>query len=212
MTTLLVSNTVLWVVVIALSAVVLALARQIGVLHERIGPAGALLARSDLMPGDAAPRIEARTLDGRDLAIGGAGTAGRRTLLFFLSPSCPVCKTVLPTVLRVAASEVSPVDVLLASDGPREEHERYVAENRLEGLPYVLSTELGMRYGVGKLPHAILIDAEGIVRAKGLVNTREHVESLFEAERLGVASVQEYASGRVRAGERGARAAGGDAA
>jgi hypothetical protein len=33
----------LWVVVIVLSLAVLALARQVGILHERVAPAGALL-------------------------------------------------------------------------------------------------------------------------------------------------------------------------
>jgi methylamine dehydrogenase accessory protein MauD len=113
-------------------------------------------------------------------------------LLFFLSPSCPVCKTVLPTVLAVARAETSPIDVVLASDGRPEEHTALAADASTRGLPYVLSTELGLAYQVGKLPYAVLIDAEGIVRAKGIVNTREHVESLIEAERLGVASIQEY--------------------
>ncbi|MGH7820705.1 MAG: methylamine dehydrogenase accessory protein MauD, partial [Candidatus Binatia bacterium] len=40
--------------------------------------------------------------------------------------------------------------------------------------------------------YAALIDASGTVRAKGLVNTREHVESLFEASELGVASIQDF--------------------
>jgi methylamine dehydrogenase accessory protein MauD len=212
MTALLLSNAVLWAVVIALSIVVLALARQIGLLHERIGPAGALLARAGPMPGEIAPTVAARTLDGRDVTIGGGNVSGRRMLLFFLSPSCPVCKTVLPSVLRVASSEVPPVDVVLASDGETEAHARYVAEHRLEDLPYVLSTELGLRYGVGKLPHAVLIDAAGVVRAKGLVNTREHVESLFEADRLGVGSVQEYVHDRIETESDRQKAARGDAA
>jgi hypothetical protein len=33
------------------------------------------------------------------------------------------------------------------------------------------------------------------VRAKGLVNTREHLESLFEAKERGVASLQEFVHG-----------------
>ena len=41
--TLLVSNIVLWCLVIALAVVVIALARQVGLLHERVSPAGALL-------------------------------------------------------------------------------------------------------------------------------------------------------------------------
>jgi len=31
-----------------------------------------------------------------------------------------------------------------------------------------------------------------VIRAKGLVNTREHLESLFEAQERGVASLQQY--------------------
>jgi methylamine dehydrogenase accessory protein MauD len=57
---------------------------------------------------------------------------------------------------------------------------------------YVLSRELGLAYQVDKLPHGVLIDADGVLRAKGLVNTREHVDSLFEAMERGVGSVQEY--------------------
>ena len=43
---------VLWVVVVALTAAVLALARQIGVLHERLQPAGALALPKNLKTGD----------------------------------------------------------------------------------------------------------------------------------------------------------------
>ena len=47
-------------------------------------------------------------------------------------------------------------------------------------------------YQVGKLPYAVLVDEAGIIRSKGLVSSREHIESLFEAKERGVASVQEY--------------------
>jgi methylamine dehydrogenase accessory protein MauD len=52
--------------------------------------------------------------------------------------------------------------------------------------------EVGQVYKVGKIPYAVLIDPEGVIRAKGLVNNREHLESLMEAYRLGMASIQEY--------------------
>jgi hypothetical protein len=38
----------------------------------------------------------------------------------------------------------------------------------------------------------VLIDGDGVIRAKGLVNTREHLESLLEAKERGVESVQAY--------------------
>ena len=43
MDTVVVSNVILWIVVIVLGLVVLALARQVGTLHERVAPAGALM-------------------------------------------------------------------------------------------------------------------------------------------------------------------------
>jgi methylamine dehydrogenase accessory protein MauD len=82
--------------------------------------------------------------------------------------------------------------VILASDGALKEHRQFVTRKKLAHLPYVLSAPLGMAYGVAKLPYAVLIDEYGVVSAQGLVNTREHLESLFEAHRLGVASIQDY--------------------
>jgi len=190
---LLVSNIALWIAVLALAAVVVALVRQIGVLHERIRPAGALALASAVQVGAAAPVVAATDLAGAAHAVGAPAGDGRDTLLFFLSPSCPVCKALLPAVSALAGTESRRLRVLLASDGPRGEHEAFVAREGL-GYPYLLSTQLGVAYGVGKLPWAVLIDASGVVRAQGLVNTREHLESLFEARALGVASIQEWAA------------------
>jgi hypothetical protein len=44
----------------------------------------------------------------------------------------------------------------------------------------------------------VLLDGAGVVRAKGLVNTREHLESLFEAKERGVASLQDFVGGEAR--------------
>ena len=192
MEALLISNALLWVAVIALGVVVLALVRQIGVLHERVTPVGALVTREGPRVGEVSPALTLPDIDGRDVRLGGADADGRKTLIFFLSESCPVCKTLLPTVLRVARAEKPPARVVLASDGDPAEHREFIRRHDLDGLPYVLSSSLGMTYQVAKLPYAVLIDAAGVLRAKGLVNTREHVESLFEAERLGVASIQDY--------------------
>ena len=45
---------ILWVLVLVLVVVVIALARQIGVLYERVAPAGALMINGALKAGDAA--------------------------------------------------------------------------------------------------------------------------------------------------------------
>jgi methylamine dehydrogenase accessory protein MauD len=202
---LVVSNVVLWVAVVVLAGVVVALTRQIGVLYERVAPAGALLQGQGPVVGEAAPVVDAEDVNGRAQRVGGPRDDGRSTLLFFLSPTCPVCKTLLPVLRSIVRREGAWLDVVLASDGPRAEHERFVRTERLDAFPYLLSPGLGMAWQVGKLPYAALVDASGVVRAKGLVNSREHVESLFEAMERGVASIQDWAEARERRTEGGQR-------
>ena len=59
---LIVSNVLLWLVVIVMGVVIIALARQIGVLYERVAPAGALMLNKTLRVGMDAPRLPVRTL------------------------------------------------------------------------------------------------------------------------------------------------------
>lgn len=185
------SNVLLWLAVTGLAALVFALLRQVGVLHERISPAGALASGATLEVGAPAPQITVTTWHGEARTVGSADAHGQATLLLFVSPTCPVCKTILPIAESTVAAEGA-TRLLLASDGPREEHAAFVAAHRLARYGYALSAALGVAYGASKLPYAVLIDAAGIVRARGLVNTREHLESLFEAKARGVASVQDY--------------------
>jgi methylamine dehydrogenase accessory protein MauD len=189
---LIVSNTVLWVVVLALCVVVLALVRQIGVLHERIGPVGALMLKGGLKVGEPAPTMTLTDLGGRAVQIGAATASGKSTLLVFLSPTCPVCKTLLPVLKSSRLSEAGWLEIVLASDGAEEEQRRFIAAQGLKEFPYVLSTALGLAFQVDRLPFAALVDEAGILRARGIINSREHLESLFEAKRRGVASLQEY--------------------
>jgi methylamine dehydrogenase accessory protein MauD len=192
---LIVSNALLWLAVVALALVVLALVRQLGVLHERVAPAGALAVGDGPKVGETAAPLAVADLAGRAHVVGGADAEGRGTLLLFVSPTCPVCKALLPAVRSLARAETARLRVLLASDGPRREHEAFVAERGVD-LPYLVSEELGRAWRVGRLPWAVLLDADGVVRAKGLVNSREHLESLLEAEERGVASLQEYLRAR----------------
>jgi methylamine dehydrogenase accessory protein MauD len=189
---LVVSNVILWIAVVLLACVVAALARQIGVLYERVAPGGALMIGAGPAVGEAAPVVRAVDLGGRAHDVGAPSAEGRSTLLFFLSPTCPVCKTLLPVLRSIARTEGDALSLVLASDGPREEHEAFVREQRLDAFPYLLSPALGVTYRVGKLPYAVLLDGAGIVRSRGLVNTREHLESLFEARERGVASIQDF--------------------
>jgi methylamine dehydrogenase accessory protein MauD len=191
---LVVSNVVLWVVLLALVVAVFALARQVGILHERVAPMGALMMDSGPKVGTPSPVFTLTDLGGRPVNIGAPALTA--TLLFFLSPSCPVCKKLLPILKSTAASERRWLSLVLASDGDEPEQRRFVRRAALEPFPYVLSTDLGLAFHVGKLPYAVLLDERGIVRAKGLVNSREQLESLFTAKDLGVASIQDFVDQR----------------
>jgi len=191
-TALVIAVALLWVLSLALGATVFALARQVGILHERVAPAGALSMNQRLVAGEPAPVVETETLSGSEIKIGVASSEGRSMLLFFLSPTCPVCKTLLPVLKSIARREREWCDVVLASDG--QGHEAFIAEHALESFAYVVSPDLGMLYGVGKLPYAALVDENGRIAAFGLVNSREHIESLFEAKERGIASIQDYLS------------------
>lgn len=192
MTALAVSNAVLWLVVIALSVALLAVVRQLGVLHERIAPVGALMLAKGLKVGDAAPQLAVQDLEGHSLTVGGGRTDERATLIMFVSPTCPVCKALLPALKSSLASEREWLDIILASDGETASQREFVLAHRLGAFPYVVSAPLGISYQVSRLPFAVLLDAQGVLRARGIVNSREHLESLFEAKRLGFASIQDY--------------------
>ena len=187
---LLVAVVLLWVLVIALVVAVFALTRQIGVLYERVAPMGALMMDEGPKVGDIAPVFNLATLGGTRVQLGAPGS--HSTLMFFVSPTCPVCKKLMPVLRSSAKVESAWLRVVLASDGDEAKQRAFYEKAALADFPYVLSTELGMAYKVAKLPFAVLLDEQGRVRAKGLINSREQLESLFTAKDLGVGSIQEY--------------------
>jgi len=181
-----VSTVLLWLAVGVLALLVLALARQVGVLHERVAPLGALMLDQGPKVGERAPIFGVKDLFGRSTRLG--GLRERPLLLLFVSSTCPVCKKILPIALRLAREEN--LDLALIGD-EREEDLRRLAQGLAE-VQVLNAPEVGQAYKVGKIPYAVLIDPEGVIRAKGLVNNREHLESLMEAYRLGMASIQDY--------------------
>lgn len=185
------SVVVLWVVVLVLVVLVIALARQIGILHTRLAPAGALMTSAGPKVGELAPTLSLDSLTVPQLIVGGVQDAAQ--LILFVSPTCPICKTLVPTAKSLARSEKRRLRLAFASDGgERPQHDQYVKDMQLSEYPYVVSLELGMKFEVGKLPYAVLIGPDGILRSKGLVNSREHLESLVEAMDSGFQSIQDY--------------------
>jgi methylamine dehydrogenase accessory protein MauD len=195
MSFLVASQILLWIGLIVLGFICIALARQVGVLHQRIAPAGALALRQPLKVGEPVPTMNVSSLDGANVQIGGL-RGGRSQLLLFLSPDCSICESLLPSVRSAHGAERAWLDIVLASDGEGAHHAVFVRDKGLAKFPYVVSETLGRTYGVAKLPYAVLIDEAGNLAATGLVNTREHLESLFVAKERGVSSIQQFLSQR----------------
>lgn len=187
---MIVSQVLMWIVIAALAVTVLALARQVGVLHERLAPLGALTNDKGPEVGDAAPRFSLTAFSGAPVSLGGRRAAGKLQMLFFVSPVCPICKKLLPVTKSFARSEK--LDLIYIGDGEMGEQREMVAALGLDAARYVSAAEVGMAFRIGKLPYAVLIDDDGTIVAKGLVNSREHLESLIVAKETGFASIQSY--------------------
>jgi hypothetical protein len=156
-----------WVLLAVLTVVVVALARQIGVLHLRLGPIGALEADDEGPALDSSPPVvEARGNDGTTMLVGGPGP---ERLLAFVSPTCPICDHVLPSLPAAAAASGLVTQV--------------VSDPRLEET-----------YDVPGVPFVVILDERGLVRAKGTVNSLEQVEGLIDTARWRNAAAAERRS------------------
>ncbi|MFT8805973.1 MAG: alkyl hydroperoxide reductase [Acetobacter aceti] len=179
MVALLIWQGFLTVLVLVLAVTLLALARQIGVLHERIAPIGAQEARPGLDVGQTVPRLVLHTLEDRPVMIGDALQPGHYQMLLFVAPECPVCKRVIPVAREVAASRG--FEFLFVGDGPVPELQDMVASRpEMQDVPLLTGVELGLVLQINRLPALVLLDERGVIRAKDIVNTRRQIEELLD--------------------------------
>jgi len=101
------SYVLLWLAVLVLSVLVVALLRQVGVLHARLQPLGVHPAGEGPDEGEPAPPLPA-------IDYGSAAA----TLVTFTSPSCTVCEQLAPSLRAVEEqyADVRLVEVAMAPD------------------------------------------------------------------------------------------------
>ncbi|HEX7853420.1 MAG TPA: thioredoxin-like domain-containing protein [Sphingobium sp.] len=190
LTSLIISQVISWLVIVAMGVALLALARQVGILHMRVAPAGALTTADGPAVGSMVKPIDTHALDGSPVKIGGAAPGTPLRLLMFVSAQCPLCKALIPMARAFAKAER--VEIIFVGDDDVTAQEDMIARHELQSYPFVNGPEVGRAFEVGKLPYAVLLDERGTLLSKGLVNSREHLESLVIAHEMGIASVQEY--------------------
>jgi methylamine dehydrogenase accessory protein MauD len=126
--------------------------------------------------------------------VGGPTTLDGLRLLLFVASDCPICKRVVPIARKLARAES--LTLVLIGDGALAPLRAMRERLDIADLPFVHGAEIGVALHVGKLPYAVLIDSRSVIRAKGLVNSREHLESLLVANETGHATVQAFMHSR----------------
>lgn len=187
----LVSYVVLWVLVVLLCVVAMSLMRLMGQMHQRLGPAPALVTEHGPEIGDSFADILARTEISEDGVL--SFPRGRDSLLLFVAPGCPTCESLMWNLKAFQARRDPTVEIVLISTSANVEHNREFLENAgFESTCFLALPKLAQSLNLTVTPYAFWLDTEGVVQAKGLVNTMEHLDSLRNARALGFASINEY--------------------
>jgi len=113
-----------------------------------------------------APPYPAATLDGAPVSLG--SPSGQFQLLYFFSPTCPVCKQVEPTVAAIherIADAHAPVDMYGVSAVPVDMLRSYSAEGR-GGYPLIPLEPKKMvsLMQVHSVPTMVVVDKEGVIQ------------------------------------------------
>lgn len=172
---LLASHVLLWLIVLLQAVVIVVLVRHVGLLHLRLGAQGALATSEGPTVGDEAPLFETVDVTGRHVTS--PWQRDKRSLLIFVSPNCGACTDLVPSIRAIRRAEPEMTEILLFSDVGTSEN---LALAGRTGCPVIVDGAIAADYGVEGSPYAIAIDTSGKVRAKGVVNHVEHLESLLD--------------------------------
>jgi hypothetical protein len=146
------SYAVLWAAVLVLLVTMLALLRQIGVLHERLAAAGE---GAEAVGCGVGPAVgEAAPMPGR---LGYARSAV--TVVAFTAPTCSRSRALVPS-LRAVDQQYDEVRVVEVSRGPR-------TAGAFEA------------FGVASTPFVVAVGRDGRVRDRGRVRTMAQLEDLL---------------------------------
>lgn len=183
---------------------------------------GALLVHAAATLGRILERVDGRygalvTADGpllhRPLVLPAEGNGAARaladllrrpqeTVLLFLSPRCDACLPLLADLERRRPRDLPGPALVLVWEGDPG-HPLPALRPRPGREPALLVADPGGRLraslGIGAVPCALLVDAEGVLRMKGIVNTPQQLDGLVARRgrgflRLDAAGEQELAA------------------
>jgi hypothetical protein len=155
---------------------VVALIRQVGVLHLRIQPVAGLTGAGGPMYGSELQLPGTLSeLARRDAA---------RFLVGFVSPACGICGPLTAAFGRIAKTADAGTAVLLVIDASERDASEYVRAKGVGFLPYI-ADNTSLAANVPGSPWAVVTDGSGKVITSGGVNTVDNIEELLaEADGL----------------------------
>ncbi len=170
-----------WVLIVALSILVLSLIRQLGSLTLQLNALSESNARDTLAPYSPLPSQEATLVDGRQFLFG--GTRERPCLLVFFSPTCSACQG-LPSAIRalVQSHPPSELDVLVVLSLERAAAQNYLAGQSFGSIAVALQEDFPQHYITKRgVPFALGLTMDGIVAARGKPKNLDHLSEMAQA-------------------------------
>jgi methylamine dehydrogenase accessory protein MauD len=177
---------VLWVVVLFLGFLVVGLLRNLGLLSWRLEQLEAVtprrLGRDGLKRGTRAPDFTLPGVEGKEIAL--HDYAGRKVLLVFTQAGCAPCHAIVPELNRLQRQ--GDVQVLVVNHGDREAGAPWGPAVQAR-FPVLLQRDwqVSRRYQVFATPFAFLVDEQGVITSKGVINNRQHIQFLLAGARSG---------------------------
>jgi methylamine dehydrogenase accessory protein MauD len=124
------------------------------------------------------PEFAGHDLGGRQVAL--RDYRGRDVVILFLSAECSPCEALLGTIRSTERRMIDCPDFVAVLEGSRAQGEDYVRRFLLD-FPVLLDEtgELMEELGIVRAPYTFLVDADGVVRMKGVANNRRQLEGLI---------------------------------
>ena len=173
------SQVVLAAALVGLGAVLLSLARQIGVLHERTAPVGGLLQKvrqAERVDLDAMQAVTANGGADSLRRIAGEGPVA----LLFVAERCPVCKSLLPSYEEALRRRgFSPL--VVGDRAATTALAQLAAQHGLPAARVLAAPQLAAALQVLQTPTLVLLDGEGRVLRKTRLKGPGHLLSAASA-------------------------------
>ena len=184
-----IATVVQFIVLIGLTIVVLSLARQIGVLHERLSPAALSRNQQQLKIGEHLPFLELPTLGDTQVTFGPLPDERLAAAdiepqgwvaMLFIAADCPICRSVLPAYSEALSSLPADTRGYWVGDGIQvDAYQAYADSHVIDVENFIVSQELGLLLGIRALPALVLVDPKGHLAAIELIDGPKQLRKIF---------------------------------